>query len=326
MNITPQNIAVLGAGAWGTAVAKLLAENGHNVTLWCYEQEVVHIINQTNINSQYLPNVLLPKNIIATTNINEAVGKSDYIFEAIPVKYLRSTCAMLDKNKAINKIWVVLSKGIEDSTLFVPSPILQDCFDNSIKYAVVSGPNFAAEICQKALTGTLVASPKADIAKQVRSLLHNEWFRTYPSYDPIGVQIAGAFKNIIALGIGIVHGAGQTSHNTHSYFLTRGLDEMSELISHSGGEKETAYSLAGVGDLVLTCTGTLSKNLRAGIMLGKGNTRAHIEEKMHLLPEGFNTIQALLAPIKKNKLDMPLTIGIYQCIYENAAPSTLLDL
>jgi len=320
---TKYTIAVLGAGAWGCAVAKLLSENGHRVCLWCYEEEVANSINTHHVNDLYLPKICLPKALTVTTDLNKAVADAAYVFEAIPVKFLRSMCLSIDKKNVLQKTWIVLSKGLEDDTLMLPSQIIQDVFCLA-NIAVVSGPNFAAEVCSQVFTGTVVASSDAATIKNVSALLKNDWFKIYASPDPIGIQITGAFKNIIALGMGIAHGGDIDGYNTRSLILSRGLEEMAILSAYWGGTKDSAYSLAGIGDLFLTCTGTLSKNLRAGIMVGQGQSIDAITEKFPTLPEGFNTVKALYALATKNNLDLPLCVSIYRCIYQQKSASLLL--
>src|SRR5579872_526205 len=312
MKNTQTKVTVLGAGAWGTSFATLLAHNGLQVNLWSFEQTVAHDIQKHRINTTYLPNVKLLSNIHVTTDMQEALQDSTWVFEAIPVAFLRKTLQQAKPFTNAQQSWVVLSKGIERDTFSLPSQIIQDVF--GFKAAgVVAGPNFAKELAEKAYTATTVASYDPKKAQELSDLLANEFFKTYISNDMIGVQVGGAIKNVLALAIAL--GKGSHLHeNTIAFILTQGLQEIAQIAEFFGGKKETVYGLSGLGDMFLTCTSPLSKNFQAGSLLAKGSKLADIERIM-TLPEGINTTQSLFHLIEKNNLDLPLCRGVYDVIF-----------
>lgn len=312
-------VAVLGAGAWGTAFSTLLTNNDIDVMLWSHEPEVAQDIAATGINKQYFPNFLLPRRIIPTCNLREATDEVSWIFQATPVKYVRSVFEQLKSeapDKAHSCSWALLSKGIEQQTFFVTSQILEDVFGKNVSYAVIGGPTFAVEVAQQVFTATMIASKEASVAQNLAKIASNSYFKPYLSSDPLGVQIGGAIKNIVALALGICQGAGYGHENTSAYIVTKGLYEVAQIIQHYGGVKETAYGLAGLGDLVLTCTGTHSKNMKFGRFIGVGGTLLSAEEEFSVFPEGFNTVQAIYALAKQEKLNLPLCIGVYEYIFQ----------
>jgi len=320
-----KKITVLGAGAWGTAFAALLADNGHEVTLWSFEEDVARNILTTSINVRYLPDVKLSSLIHPTSDLKKAVKDADWIFEAVPVKFLRNTASQL-KNYAPQQVtWVILSKGIEHGTLQLPSQILDDVFGRDIEKAVVGGPNFAKELARNAYTATTVASTNTRILCELIKMLENDYFIPYVSHDVMGVQLGGAVKNVIALAVGIARGSGQ-AENTIAYLITEGLDEIARIITHLGGTKETAYRHSGLGDLVLTCLGTLSKNVQVGQLLGQGKTLEQVSsERTTIMPEGINTVQSIFQLAQRENLNLPICQGTYEIIFENQSFKVLLD-
>jgi len=322
MNTLDKNIqvTVLGAGAWGTSFATLLAHNGHNVKLWCFEQNVAHDIQKHRINHTYLPNVTLSPNIHVTSDLAEALRDSTWVFEAVPVAFLRKTLTHAQSFIHEHQKWVVLSKGIERDTFLLPSQIIQDVLGVQTA-GVIAGPNFAKELAQQAYTATTVASHNPKIAEELAALLANNFFKPYISDDMIGAQVGGAIKNVFALAIGM--GKGSELHeNTIAFILTQALQEIALIIEFFGGKKETVYGLSGVGDLLLTCTSPLSKNFQAGLLLGKNSKLADIEKVM-VLPEGINTTQSIYQIIKKNNLNVPLCRGVYEVIFHHAPVETI---
>lgn len=318
-------IAVLGAGAWGTAVASLLADNGTLVSLWSYEQNVAYDINTTRLNTKYLPNIALPTNIIATNNMHDALEGASTIFQAIPVAYLRSILQQVkhEAPSARFATWVILSKGIEQHTSLLPSQILEDVF-GSVACVVVAGPNFAHEVAHKLFTATIVASSNQQLAKQVADLLCNRHFKTFISSDIMGVQAGSAVKNVIALAVGMARGAGY-GDNTRAYIITQGLHEMTLLAEFYKGHKETIYGISGLGDLVLTCSSETSKNMRIGKKLGSGMTLKECAQYMPTLPEGINSVQTLHSMIMQNHLLLPLCRATYDCIFNGESFKHLLE-
>lgn len=317
------SITILGAGAWGTAIAHLLATNGHDVILWCHEPELAQEINEFHTNSFFLPNVDLPHSVKATASIGEAITCADIIFEAVPVKYLRE---ILDHAQPfINKdqLFVVLSKGMEQDTFLVPTQIIDDQLCTKMKKAVVCGPSFARDLVDGVPTGVVVASDNHEVAKKVSKLLCNNYFSCHLSDDIFGVQLCAALKNVFALSMGIAFGA-QARDNTVALFLTKALFEMAQVVDVLGGKRETVYGLAGIGDLVLTCYGSLSKNFTLGKLLGQGNLLSDIASD-GIFPEGINTIQSLIKLSEKMNLSLPMVQGAYNFIFCGSSFGKVLE-
>jgi len=309
-------VGVLGAGAWGTAVATLLAENGYKVRLWCHESDVANTINSTRINAAYLPGIILSDRIHAVTDIAQAICESQWIFQAIPITYLRNVLESARDCYNEDQIWVVLSKGIEQKTLMLPTHIIDDVFGGNTKKAVFSGPSFAIELAKKQITAVTLAATDCTIGLELQKILANSYFRPYISLDIIGAQVGGALKNVLTLGVGMLDGA-LYSDNVKAFLITRGLREIVGITVALGGKQETIYGLSGVGDLVLTSMGQSSKNLAFGKRLGRGTTLTAITQESGTLPEGINTIQSVYELIQAKKLDLPICQGLYHVIFNN---------
>jgi len=318
-----KTITMLGAGAFGTSIATLLAENGFEVKLWCHEQEVVDCIKKDHENKIFLPGIKLSSNIKPIFDLQEAVKDSKWIFEAVPVKFLRNILNQIKDCVKDEQNFVILSKGIEKDTLLLPSGVIKDLFKNNI-ISVMAGPNFAKEIAQKSYTGTTVASENAQVAKELGKVLSNSYFQPYLSDDFIGVQVGGAIKNVITLAVGIAKGFG-CSQNAIALLLTRGFAEIAHISVCLGGKKETVYGLSGFGDLVLSATGSLGRNLEVGVLLGQGKSLQEIEKEKHLLPEGINTVQSVYNLIEKCCWDLPICKGTYDFIFKNSSFDNLLN-
>lgn len=311
-----KTVGIIGAGAWGTAVATLLAENGYRVTLWSHEIDVANTINSTKINAKYLPGIILSDHIQAVTDLTQATCGSQWIFLAVPVKFLRSVLESARHCYSEDQVWVVLSKGIEQKTLMLPTQIIDDVFGTSAKKAVFSGPSFAIELAKKQITAVTLAATDCTIGLELQKILANKYFRPYISLDIIGAQVGGALKNVLTLGVGMLDGAGY-SDNVKAFLITRGLHEIVQLTTFWGGRAQTMYGLSGVGDLVLTSMGQSSKNLAVGKRLGRGETMSIIAQEMNTLPEGINTVQSVYELIQAKKLDLPICQGLYHVIFND---------
>lgn len=305
-----KTVTILGAGAFGTAVATLLSNNGYKVILWCYEPEVVKEIQESRENKTYFPGIRLDTNISATADLQEALESSTWIFQAIPVKFLRSIFQKVKPYVTSEHIFVSLSKGIENDTLLFPTQIMQDVLGKETKVAVMAGPNFAKELAEKCQTAATVSADDKTIMQEVGNMLANDYFIVDFTQDMIGVQVGGAVKNVLTLAVGMVN----HSMNTAAFILTKGLQEMGILVKFFGGNEKTIYGLSGFGDLVLTATGGLSRNLKAGRLLGQGKTMEEVKSELHVLPEGCNTVKSLYQIIEKNNLDMPICRKAYKKI------------
>ncbi len=315
-------VAVLGAGAWGTALACLLADNGHDVMLWSYEQDVADAINHHHSN-HYLKDISLSRKIIATSVIQDAITYSDTIFIAIPVAFIRTSLLTLNDEIAPYKRWIMTSKGIEQHSLLLPTQILEHMWHTS-SIAAISGPSFAYDLVCKQITGILITSHDEALRQHVNVLLANDYMLPELSSDVIGVQLCGALKNIIALGVGILDGAGYTD-NTKIYFLIRALDEMMQMGLQLGAQQKTLYGLAGIGDVVLTAMGRRSKNLEVGRQIGKGESLDDIAQQMCSLPEGINTLQSIHELMVQKQIAMPLCSALYEIIFKKGSVETLFE-
>jgi len=299
-----KKVCMLGSGAWGTAVSSLLADNGFEVNMWCYDPTVAKDIERDHCNKLYLPDVTLSKNINAFTDIGQAIQDVEWIFEAIPVKFLRSVLLQTKPYFSSEQKWVVLSKGIENETLLFPSQMLDDVFETDVKKVAVSGPSFAKDVAAKQLTAVDIASVDEDLATELQEILTNFYFRCFYTSDVRGIQLGGSLKNVLAMAFGMLEGAGYTD-NTKSFMLTVGLNEVAKFAKFIKIEQETVYGLSGVGDLILTCTGGLSRNLMVGRLLGKGESLDEILRKTGAVPEGVNTVKSVYEVIQHFKLGSP---------------------
>ena len=319
-----QNVTVLGAGAWGTALSNLLAENGFDVILWCYEPSVAQDIISTGMNSNFLPAVKLNTKVCPTVDIETAIKSSEFIFEAIPVKYLRDVLNLAKGYVTKEHKFIVTSKGIEQDTVMLPSQIVCDICGLQATVVALGGPNFAKDLADRAFTATVVASKETEPAKQVARMLACSYFKPYISDDINGVQIGGAIKNIFALTIGMAHGLGY-GENTIAFLMTRCLFELSILSKYFGGRQDTIYGLSGFGDLFLTCCSAVSKNFKFGRLLGQGLSLNELSKQYAAIPEGVNTVQTVKKLIEQNNLNLPVCLGTYEVIFEGVAFKNIID-
>jgi glycerol-3-phosphate dehydrogenase (NAD(P)+) len=306
-----KKVGMLGGGAWGTAVATALAHNGYEVILWCFEQDVVTDMRSAHSNKRYLPDVKLSSLIVPTYNLSDVFQQTEIVFEAIPVAHLRSVLEQAKQYVMAQHRIVVLSKGLEHETLMLPSQVVTDVLGNEVRVAGAAGPSFAYEFAKGYLTGLSVASDNAVFRKDVHALLRSSYCCTYDCDDLIGQQCGGAFKNVLALGLGILEGA-ESSCNTRALVFTQGLAEIALCSTVLGGKKETLYGLSGVGDLVLTSMGKLSRNAYLGRCLGQGRTVESVTEELGLTPEGVNTVFSVHELAQCYSLDLPVLVGIYK--------------
>ncbi len=320
-----KKVAVLGSGAWGTAIATVLAHNGHTVHLWAYEEEVVDTIKKESVNRLYLPDVKLNKNIIPTTKAAEALEGVEWIFEAVPVKYMRQVLQTVKPHYKESQRWIVLSKGIEQHTLLLPTQVLDDVFGKKVTSAALVGPSFAHDVAAKQLTGIMIASSNAQLKADALVLVQNSYMVLFPSTDLVGVQLCAALKNVITVGVGILEGAGY-SDTTKTFFLMRALQEMRSLVVGCGGKADTVDGLAGIGDVILTALGKHSKNLSAGRKLGSGQTAKQLFSGTHVMPEGFNTLESVGQLIEKNNLHLPLLKSLGLVVKGEKNLNKLLEL
>lgn len=315
-----QIVSVLGAGAWGTVIAWLLANNGHRVRLWSRRSEHAGAIETERVNREYLPHLELPSNLSATSDLREALDEAALAFVAVPSKALRSLLTGLPTDTTL----VSCSKGMELKGFRRLTQVMEEERPGA-KVAVLSGPNLAGEIAAGLPAATTVASTEHDVALSVQSLLQQPTFRVYTTSDVVGVELAGAMKNVIALAAGICDGLG-LGDNAKSSIITRGLAEVVRLGTLFGGETRTFYGLAGVGDMIATCSSQQSRNHTAGVLLAAGESLAELEER-HLTAEGIPTVEAVYRYAEDNHIDLPITAEVYRVVYQGkSARTAMVDL
>ncbi|RZT22549.1 MULTISPECIES: NAD(P)H-dependent glycerol-3-phosphate dehydrogenase [Fictibacillus] len=321
-----ENVAVLGAGSWGTALAIVLADNGHNVRLWGRREEQVSEINEEHRNEKYLPGIELPKSIKASVKLEECIEGADIIVLVTPTKAMRDVLGQL-KNILTRKVTIVhASKGIEPGTYKRISEIIEEELPSSLLEAVVvlSGPSHAEEVSLRQPTTVTVSSEKIEASEKVQDLFINQNFRVYTNPDVIGVELGGALKNIIALGAGLSDGLGY-GDNAKAALITRGLAEIARLGTHMGANPLTFSGLTGIGDLIVTCTSVHSRNWRAGNMLGKGMALDDVLDNMGMVVEGVRTTQAAFELSKREQVEMPITQVLYDVLFNNKGAKQAVD-
>lgn len=313
----PERVGVIGAGAWGTTLARHLALKGCQVTLWAYEAEVVEAIRDRRENVRFLPGVALPPALSATGALKEAVHGSDWLLFAVPSHAARSVLQQLAPLITPALPLVSATKGIEEGTLRLMTQIMQELLSSGThrSLAVLSGPSFAAEVCRGLPTAVTLAAEDAEVGRRLQAAIMTPLFRVYAGTDLLGVQLGGAIKNVIALAAGIVDGLG-LGHNARAALITRGLAEMIRLGSAMGADARTFYGLSGMGDLVLTCTGALSRNHTVGMRLGQGESLPQILGGMQAVAEGVRTSRAALGLAARHGVDMPIVREVCAVLFE----------
>ncbi|RCW39157.1 glycerol 3-phosphate dehydrogenase (NAD(P)+) [Halopolyspora algeriensis] len=317
-----RKVAVLGSGSWGTTFAKVLADAGSTVTLWARRTEVASTINETRLNREYLPGVVLPESLRATDDAAEAMHDADAVVLAVPSQTLRENLAGWQPLLPPGATLVSLAKGVELSTLRRMSEVVGEVADVPMdRVAVVSGPNLAKEIADEQPTATVVACSDHDRAVALQQACSTGYFRPYTNTDLVGVELAGACKNVIALACGMASGLGYGS-NTMSTLITRGLAETTRLGWALGAEPMTFAGLAGMGDLVATCASPLSRNRTFGERLGRGETLAQAQEAAHgQVAEGVKSCSSLRELAARHGVEMPITEVVHRVCHEGLAPA-----
>jgi len=311
-----KRLSVIGGGSWGTALSIIAAQSGNQVTLWANNNEVVRSIHSIAENSLYLPGVKLPATIRATNDIEDA-NDSDIVITAIPSHVYRRVFCRLKPFLQPEMVIVSATKGIENDSLMRISEIVAAELRNKFepRFVALSGPTFSHEVVKGNPTAAVVASKDLEWAELVQNRLSVPGFRLYTNSDVVGVEMCGAVKNIIAIASGIVVGLGY-GYNTTTAIITRGIAEITRLVLAQGGRPETVAGLAGVGDLMLTCFGTLSRNRHVGIELGKGRSLNDISGEMHEVAEGINTTRAAATLANRLCVDTPIISTLYKVLYE----------
>lgn len=315
-------ITVIGAGTMGTALAQLLGISGHSVRLWAHEPELVSTINAEHENNLFMPAMILSSNIVATHSFAEALKDTDYVISVTPSQVIRRLWQEAKQFLAPHVPIICASKGIETNSGKLISQVFEEVLgDNaSNRLAYLSGPSFAKEIMDEQPTAVVVASSNNELATEVQELVSTQLFRAYTTNDVVGVEIGGAIKNVIAIAVGMAEGLG-LGINSKSALITRGLAEITRLAVACGAERETLAGLAGMGDLVLTCNGHLSRNLQVGIRLGKGETLKEILDSMTMVAEGVATSHSTLALANRYDVEMPVTEVVVAILNDNITPA-----
>lgn len=313
-----QKIAVLGPGSWGTALAQVLSENGHEVKIWGNNPAQIDEINTYHTNRHYLPDLKMPDNIVGVKNIEEAIDGVDAVLFVVPTKAMRAVAQEFAKNVKHAPVIIHASKGLEQGTHKRISEILIEEIPEANRKAVVvlSGPSHAEEVAVHDITTITAASADEEAAKYVQDLFMNDYFRIYTNDDVIGVETGAALKNIIALGAGAIAGLG-FGDDAKAAIMTRGLAEISRLGVAMGANPLTFIGLSGVGDLIVTCTSVHSRNWRAGNLLGKGHSLDEVLENMGMIVEGVATTKAAKELAQQLDVEMPITDTIYDVLYAN---------
>jgi glycerol-3-phosphate dehydrogenase (NAD(P)+) len=324
---TKTAIAVIGAGSWGTALAMVLADNGHEVRLWSHNEEQVKEINEKHTNQKYLPEIVLSELIVGYASLSDAFAGVDTLILAVPTKAIREVIAKIRVVQAGPITIAHVSKGIEPDSLMRISEIIKEEMPNELLMDVVvlSGPSHAEEVSLRHPTTVTVTSENMEAAEKIQDLFINNNFRVYTNSDIIGVEIGGALKNIIALAAGITDGLGY-GDNAKAALITRGLAEIARLGTKMGANPLTFSGLAGIGDLIVTCTSVHSRNWRAGNLLGKGKTLNEVLDNMGMVVEGVRTTKAAYQLAKKYDVNMPITFALYDVLFNGKNAIDAVDV
>ena len=320
-----KKISFLGAGSWGTALAILCANNGHKVTMWSAVKEETTMLREKREHVDRLPGVKLPDSIVIEDDLKTACQDKDIIVFSTASPYIRSTAKLAEPYMEKGQIVVNVAKGIEDNTLMTLCEIIEDEIPQA-DVAVLSGPSHAEEVSKKMPTTVVVGAKSEKTAAFVQDVFMGNNFRVYVSPDMVGIELGGALKNVIALAAGIIDGMG-LGDNTKAALMTRGIAEISRLGMELGGKMETFFGLSGIGDLIVTCTSTHSRNHNCGYLLGKGKTLEEAKQEIKQVVEGVNCAKAAMALANKYHVNMPIVEQINAVLFENkSAEQALSDL
>ncbi|HEV8131239.1 MAG TPA: NAD(P)H-dependent glycerol-3-phosphate dehydrogenase [Acidobacteriota bacterium] len=318
-----EQITILGAGGWGTALAILLSQSSHPVTLWARRREHATELIRTRVNERYLANFEIPREVRITSDPREALSGSRLIISAIPSRYVREILQQVRDLVPSGTCCVSAAKGIDVASLKRMSEVHREVLGPGIQIVVLSGPSFAVESVRGDPTAVVAASQDSSAAERIQRIFSSARFRVYTNSDVVGTEIGGAVKNVIAIASGVVTGLGFGS-NTTAGLITRGLAEVCRLAVAMGGRAETLGGLAGLGDLVLTCTGSLSRNRSAGIQLAQGRTLQEVEQSSPMVAEGIPTTMATVRLARKFQVEMPITEQMYQVLYARKSPQAAI--
>lgn len=316
-----RSVGVIGAGGWGTALAKILCEKGLEVTLWCHGERSLRDIRERRENPLYLPGVVLPPALKVTRSIEEALAAKELLVCAVPSPWVREVMGSAVPHVRARAILLCGTKGIEEKSLLTMGEVLSEVFGASRKesFAFLSGPSFALEVARGLPTAVTVAAARPEVAREVQETLSTPSLRVYTSGDVVGVQMGGVVKNVIAIAAGISDGLG-LGYNARAGLITRGLVEMTRLAVKMGAEPRTLSGLPGLGDLVLTATGELSRNRKVGLEIARGKKLSAILEATPMVAEGVRNTRSIYFLARRLGVEMPITEQMYLVLYEGKEP------
>ncbi len=314
-----QTVAVIGAGSWGTTLAQLLADKGLPVRVWVREAEVFADLGRDRINHTFLPGVRLSSRIMFTQELAVALQGARVALMAVPSHVFREMLRELRPHLPGEAVLLSATKGMEIDSLLTMEGVAREELGAAVPYAVLSGPSFAREVVQKTPTAVTIASRRREVAHNLQRLFSTPYFRVYTSFEVTGTELGGALKNIFAIGTGILEGMG-LGNNSRAAVITRGLAEMTRLGVRLGANPMGLMGLSGLGDLVLTCTSSQSRNFQVGVKLGKGHPLPEILEDMAAVAEGVKTTRAVHILARRLGVDMPIVDAVYRILYEGLTP------
>lgn len=314
-------IGVIGAGAWGTSLAQLSAKAGCDVNLWALEDDVVKAVNERHENETYLPGITLSEKIFASGDLAKMAG-ADFIFVVTPAQFVRSVLLDLKPHISENAVIVLCAKGIEQSTGKIMSEVVSEILPKS-PLVVLSGPTFAREVAMGLPSAVTIASKYQQVTKRLSEAIGQPTFRPYASRDVVGAEIGGALKNVFAIACGITTGK-KMGDNARAALITRGLSEMVRFGEHYGAERSTMMGLCGLGDLILTCSSTQSRNMSLGIAIGEGKTVSELMEGRKTVAEGYHTSSVLAKICRDEQIDLPIVMAVNDILHQGKDVDTVI--
>lgn len=313
-----KKVSVIGAGSWGSALAVLLANNGHEVTLWSHDSKEIEMLQKEREQKDKLPGVKLPENIKVSADLEETLTGRDVIVMAVPSPVVRSMATRMAPYIKEGQVIVNVAKGIEDETYKTLTEIIEEEIPGAV-VCVLSGPSHAEEVGRKLPTTCVVGAKKERVAVMLQDLFMNEVFRVYTSPDIMGIELGGALKNVIALAAGVTDGLGY-GDNTKAALMTRGIAELTRLGAALGGQIETFTGLTGIGDLIVTCTSVHSRNRKAGLLMGQGYSPKEAMDEVKMVVEGVYSAKAALGLAKRNNVNVPIIEEVNKVLFEEKDP------
>jgi len=323
LTMTDKNIAIIGAGSWGTAIAIHLSKKFKEISLWVYENDLCEIIRKSRENKWFLSGFTIPQNIVPETSFELVAKSKSVVLIAVPTPVLRNIVSKIMPYIEPDTLIINASKGIENDTLTPGHKIIEDTLKVPFKLATISGPTFAKEVAAQVPSAILAASKSTETTKLVQQIFSSQNLKVFTSKDIMGVEIGGALKNVIAIATGICDGLG-LGFNTRAALITRGLVEIARIGTELGAKPETFNGLSGLGDLVLTCTGDLSRNRQLGIQLGQGKSLQDITKKMRTVAEGVSTVKSAHKLIRNLNIQASIMEETFKVLHENKSPEKAL--